>query len=679
MKFTYNWLKDFVDCALSPQDLGERLTMAGLEVKDVAAQEGDYIFEAEITSNRPDWLSVRGIAREVAALTGKRMHEPSRAQKRGASRPCQAVQPWAVRVSDAKDCPFYTATVLTGVSGRQSPDWLRRRLELIGCRSVNAIVDVTNYIMFEYGTPLHAFDLALLSGTGVSVRRAASHETIVTIDGTRHQLTGDMLVIADAKRPVALAGIMGGKDTEVSDRTSAILLEAAVFNPVVTRRTRQSLGLTSESAYRFERGVDAGIVLTAAQDAARMIIEVCGGNASAVAKAGAPGRKRVMVTLDPLAVSKTLGVKVSAQETKKILTSLGFSVSARREKLGVAVPSFRGDVAIPADLIEEVARIHGYERVPASVPVVRAPVTSADQGIVPAIRRYAAALGLVEVITYSTVSGRKPEDYPRSLREGENLELVNPLAGGETTLRQTLIPSLVDRVAYNLNQGQERVFLFEISSVFSQVRGEPKETLKLGIVLCGIRHLFLSESTVKDKVGLAHVKGIVESLGERCGIDGLSCVPEEGGCAYEIRAGKESVGVMGMVTQSAREAAKIKNRDVFYAEVDVALFSRASRRKRTYKPLPKFPSITRDISCAMTQGQSIEAVLATVRETAGAYLKSVRVTDYYTGKQIAAGHLGVTLSCVYRADDRTLTEEDIEPVHASVCAVLVSRFAVAMR
>jgi phenylalanyl-tRNA synthetase beta chain len=681
MKFSYNWLKDFVDCALSPQDLGERLTMSGLEVKDISVQGEDYVFEAEITSNRPDWLSVRGIAREVAALTGKNFKE--RAARR---HPCvdsiplrSGARSCAVHVADTKDCPLYTGRVIKGVTMRPSPDWLRSRLEMLGCRSSNAIVDVTNYIMFEYGTPLHAFDLSSLSGAAVAVRRAAPRETIVTLDGTRRQLNAEMLVIADAKSPIALAGIMGGKDTEVSDATHAILLEAAVFNPVITRKTRQALGLMSESAYRFERGVDPGIVPAAAQAAAMMIMEICGGTCEASFKAGSAAPRPVRVRLDPHSVAAMLGTAVPARDIKRILTSLGFSVAARGDRMTVTVPSFRGDVAIPADLIEEISRIYGYDRIPATVPIVRAPVEYSDGNVVAATRRIVAALGLTEVITYSTVSRHKAQDYPRQLRAGEELELVNPAIGDETLLRQTLIPSLVDRVAHNLNQGQEYVSLFEVARVYARAKNAPRETLKLGICLCGMRQLFLANGTVKDKATVSHVKGIIETLAQRCGVAGIAFAPGPDGCSFVVSIGGVDLGTMGKVPDAASDAAKIKNRDVFYAEIDMEIFALHAVRARRYSPLPKFPGIIRDISCALKQGQDIQAVLVAVQETAGQYLKRARVTDYYAGKQIAPGYRGITLSCAYRRDDRTLTEEDIEPLHAKVCAVLASKFNAIMR
>ncbi|MCX5706598.1 MAG: phenylalanine--tRNA ligase beta subunit-related protein [Candidatus Omnitrophica bacterium] len=275
MKVTYNWLKDFVDIKITAPQLADKLTMAGLEVVSLQEKEGDFVFEIEITSNRPDWLSLVGIAREVAALTGRKLKVP---QAKSAKYTAGSMQPLAIQVEDKKDCPLYTARIIKDVKVAPSPVWLKKRLELVGCRSVNNIVDITNYVLFELGEPLHAFDLAKLNPEGVIIRRAKNSEKLLTIDGENRQLNSNILVIADREKPIALAGVMGGKDTEVTTGTKDILLESAVFNPVIIRRARQALGIQSEASYRFERGVDLASVEKASLKAARSIQELAGGN-----------------------------------------------------------------------------------------------------------------------------------------------------------------------------------------------------------------------------------------------------------------------------------------------------------------------------------------------------------------------------------------------------------------
>ena len=265
MKVTYNWLKDFVDIKIPPQALADKLTMAGPEVTSIDEREGDSVFEIEVTSNRPDWLSVIGIAREVAAITGKKLKISPTAR---ITLPATKGNTVEIKIENKKDCPLYSAKIIKEVTVAPSPDWLKNRLELIGLRSVNNIVDITNYILFTYGEPLHAFDLDKLSSAGVSIRRAKKNEKIVTIEGTQNSLDTDILVIADERAPVAIAGIMGGKDTEVTFNTKNILLEAAVFDPVLTRRARRKLGMQTDSSYRFERGINSDLAINASwQDA----------------------------------------------------------------------------------------------------------------------------------------------------------------------------------------------------------------------------------------------------------------------------------------------------------------------------------------------------------------------------------------------------------------------------
>ncbi|MDP2941482.1 MAG: phenylalanine--tRNA ligase subunit beta, partial [Candidatus Omnitrophota bacterium] len=356
MKVTYNWLKEFVDIRIAAGALAEKLTMAGLEVVSLEERAGDFIFEIEITSNRPDWLSVIGVAREVAAITGRKLKLPSgtKGRKRGEGRGTKDAAEWKIRIEDRKDCPLYTAKIIRGVKVGPSPQWLKARLESVGCRSVNNIVDITNYVLFEQGEPLHAFDLDRLSGNTIIVRRALDNEKLVTIDGIQRVFSPGILLIADAQKPVAIAGVMGSQNSEVVQRTRNILLEAAVFNPVTVRSGRQRLGLQSESSYRFERGVDFQTACNASQRAAGLICELCGGEFIAAKSSGSDKVKLRRLTFDLSASNRLLGIKLPAAKAKKILSTLGFKLtSAGKDKLTVSIPAFRQDVSLPVDLAEE--------------------------------------------------------------------------------------------------------------------------------------------------------------------------------------------------------------------------------------------------------------------------------------------------------------------------------------
>jgi len=323
MKVAYSWLKDFVDIKLSPEELAEKLTLAGLEAVSLKKCEGDFVFEIEVTSNRPDWLSVSGVAREISAITGCKFNL-GRLQRQK-TKPKNR-RPVEILVTDRKDCPFYSAAIICGVKVAPSPDWLRKRLEAIGCRSINNVVDATNYILFELGQPLHAFDLDTLHEQGVIVRRGKQGEKVVTIDGQEIALDQDILVIADRSRPVAVAGIMGGKETEVTEKTSNILLESAVFNPILVRRNKQKLGLQSESAYRFERGVDLETARIASWAAQELIHKLAGGETLAYKSLGVNKVSGITLKLEMQYLFRILGIKIPAFKAKQILSGLGFSV-----------------------------------------------------------------------------------------------------------------------------------------------------------------------------------------------------------------------------------------------------------------------------------------------------------------------------------------------------------------
>ncbi len=336
MKVTYNWLKDFVNIEISPRALAEKLTMAGLEVVSLEEAQGDFVFEIEITSNRPDWLSILGVAREIAAMTGKKMKLGSRLEVLGSR---QNLKPRTqnlnitIKIENTKDCPFYSARIIRDVKVGPSPDWLKKRLELLGCRSVNNIVDITNYYLFELGHPLHAFDLDTLNLEQIIVRRAKAGEKITTIDNQQRLLGPEILVIADIDKPVAIAGVMGGKDTEVTQKTRNILIESAVFNPILVRRGRQKLGLQSESAYRFERGVDLEAAKNASLLAQELICELANGTPCGSKSLGAQKSIGALIKLDVAYVNKILGTNIPAFKIKQILSSLGFKLWAHHPAL----------------------------------------------------------------------------------------------------------------------------------------------------------------------------------------------------------------------------------------------------------------------------------------------------------------------------------------------------------
>jgi phenylalanyl-tRNA synthetase beta chain len=680
MKFTYNWLKDFVDVKLAPEALAERLTMAGLEVESVTPVGGDFVFEVEVTSNRPDWLSVAGIAREVAALTDKGMKPPAY-QKIIPPRSKRETERFAIQIEDKKDCPLYTARIIREVRVEASPAWIKERLEMVGCRSVNNVVDSTNYIMFTWGQPLHAFDLEALSTDTIVVRRATPAEKITTIDGEQKLLSPEIMVIADKRRPVAVAGVMGGLDTEVHVGTRTVLLEAAIFNPVVVRRGRRILGIQSESSYRFERGVDPSCVDFNSRQAAALIEQYACGQTTLAKSSSPPDTKKKFIHFDIEQGARVLGLAVlPPTKVKTILTHLGFGVRvSAKDNFSIEVPAYRPDVNLPEDLIEEIARIIGYEHIPETLPSVKPQVFSDQRRpLVAKTKNILVGLGLQEVITHSLVSKADLAGFS-GMGAGEPVEVENPLSQEQAILRPSLLPSLLRAVAYNLNQRQSPVTIFEVSDVFSSdEKTGVSEELHLGLALCGTKSLYVAQGLLKDDLGLLHAKGIIETLCVRLGVKGLSWIPRDAS-TIEIFTGEEKIGTVVDIPEGVLERLDIKNRRASAAEIYLEKVFAAGTTTKKFTSLPLYPGISRDISVVLAEDIPVGEILTAIRDTGGKLLEQVTVVDYYKGKQIAAGSKGLTLSCLYRSPARTLTEEEVVPVHARVLNTLVEKFHAAIR
>jgi len=680
MKITYNWLKDFVAITLSPRALAEKLTMAGLEVVSFEESRGDFVFEIEITSNRPDWLSIVGVAREVAALTNKKLKLPEpQPLRRGGGHTL------GIEVQEKKDCPLYTAQLIEGIKVGSSPEWLRQRLELIGCRSINNIVDIANYILFEWGEPLHAFDFDALQAGAITVRRAQKGEKIVTIDGVERQLNDDVLVIADAGAPVAIAGIMGGRETEVGPATSRILLEAAVFNPVVVRRGRRMLGLESESAYRFERGVDIAIVQEASLRAARLIGQVAGGTVSAAKISGAAKVPTRRIALDGIHLRRALAVQIPSGTIKGILESLGFKAKAlSQKKYTVSIPSFRQDVKIEVDLIEEIARIFGYGRIPNTIPRIRPPAGPQDDTALNRfLKEILIGLGLNEVITYSLVE----KGWVRTPGQGADKEIAiaNPLSKDQTVLRTTLLTSLAQCVAYNLRQKQPYIAIFEIAHTYGlDAAQKVQEHYKLGIALCGGRMLWVGKDRVYDEAGLLHIKGTIEVLFERLGI-------EKDACRFVMKNVHEAevyvrgtlVGTLVRLRKEMCERLDIKNKEVVEAEIDVETLLSSANLKRRFKPFARMPGITRDttivVKDAVRTGAILDEIARWGANSSKGLLQDAEISKYYKGEQIPDDAKSLTISCTYCSPQRTLTDEEVNSLHTQLVDELKKFFNAAIR
>jgi len=684
VRVTYNWLKDFVEIKIPAQALADKLTMAGLEVTSLEARDGDFVFEIEITSNRPDWLSVMGIAREVAAITGKkfgtrfsvlgsRKSPPIPPFSKGGSGGINSeYRTLSIYIENKKDCPLYTAKIIRDVKVGPSPDWLKNRLELIGCRSINSIVDITNYILFTWGEPLHAFDLDKLAGNQLKIitRRAKKGEKLVTIDGVERLLDENILIIAHDEKPIAVAGIMGGKDSEVTSNTKNILLEAALFNPILIRRSRQKLGIQTDSSYRFERGIAPETVEFSSCQAAKLIAKLALGKCVLAKACGFGKTKKKNVTLNPAAVNKLLGTKIAPAKIKNILKK---------------IPTERQDINSEVDLIEEVARIYGYENIPTKLPAVNPrtncyitksinaigagvkPQVTISQAIsfVSLIKNILTGLGLNEVITYSLIDKNLLERT--NLKPGsEIIEILNPLSKEQEILRPQLIPSLERVINYNLNQKQNCINIFEVAKIFSAHQA-PSEELTLGIALCGEKTQITEDGLVKETLGLMHLKGVLEELFKQLGINDYNFVRES---TYNTTISVKGEN-LGFITILAK--------NIFAAELSLDKISAYLALEKKFAPLPKYPAVARDISFIIKDGLLIQEILDTAKEKGRPLLDEIKIVDFYKGKQIPDGYRGFTISCSYRLNERTLTEAEINPTHKLICNALTEHFHAKIR
>lgn len=649
--------------------------------------ETDTLFEVEVTPNRPDLLSHLGVARELAALAELPLKgRASHAETLTPARPATAEE---IRLEDAEGCPFYTARIIRGVKVGPSPDWLKRKLESIGLRPINNIVDITNYVLMETGQPLHAFDLAKLNG-GIVVRPAAEGETFLALDGKTYELNAGDLVIADQTRPAALAGVMGGEESGVTESTTDILLESAYFQPSRVRRTSRRLGLTSDSSYRFERGVDPRQTAGVSEFAVKLILEIAGGVADErLLTAGAPPALTGSVSLNVPRMQRLLGAPVSGEAAAGILTRLGLVLTspADAETLTFDVPGYRQDLQRPVDLIEEVARVHGIANIRAETSGIFAPSSAPDAlyDFKMNLRRSLAARGLYEAQTIKLISEGQLADAlgatPQLLKP---LPLKNPLSADHTTMRPSVLPGLLAVAERNVRAGFAALRLFETGTVFSLAPdGKVLERETLGLLLSGPvgePAWNAPEPRVADAFDL---RGLIEAL-----LPGLSMklkpVTLKHGClllAAQVLVNGKPVGLFGQL-HPARVRALESRHPVYVAELDVAQLHKVATREVKFEELPKFPAVTRDVSMEAPKdlpNAKLEEFFAAQKEP---LLKSAVVFDVFTdptGQKIAADRKSVAYTLTYRDNARTLESSEVDAAHARVLEALKKAFPVGIR
>ena len=669
MKLPVEWLRDFIQTPLSDDALAAKLTMAGLEVEETTPSDDGPVFHTKVTPNRGDWMSVVGTAREAAAT----LNLPLKWYPTPLPDENDEIKRWVgVRVEDPALCPRFTGKMVRNVVFRPSPDWMQRRLLAAGMRPLNVVVDVTNYVMLEMGQPLHAYDYTTLPKGRIIVRAAREGESLKTLDGAERVLTPGMLLICDRDRPIGVAGVMGGADTEVSETTKHVFMESAHFDAGSIRRTSKALGLTTEASYRFERFVDPELAPVAVERACELLSELADGEVvlGRIDLYPRPIQPHP-ISLRPSRTNAILGTQLTEEEIVGSLRRLGLAVDASHEPLSVTVPTFRPDLVQEIDLIEEVGRMIGYETLPETLPPARGGGGGdAPAGLLAArLRSVLIGLGLSEVMTHSLAA---PSAFDDPREEFRRVAIRQALSAELSGLRQALVPNLLDVLGRNLRQRQTDVRLFETGKVFrlGDEQGEYAETRHVAAVLTG------------PAVDFFAAKGLVETLMAALHVPGVTFTTETRPQMHPGRCASVTVSglFVGYVAEVDPDAVKdsldapagVGRVAVFELDAD-ALLAVADDTRR-YTPLPRFPSVSRDIAVVIDLATPYALLETAARDAADAALtEGIGLQSVYTGERVAEGKKSVALRLTFRAGDRTLTDAEVDAQMTAVEAGLVEK------
>lgn len=645
----------------------------------------DYVLELGLTPNRSDCLSMLGVAYEVAAILGREVKlPPINLVEDGEANPVQ------VTIEAQNECYQYHGRHFTGAKITSSPQWMKNRLMAAGMRPINNVVDVTNYVMLEYGQPLHAFDARQVANRSIVVRLAQEGEELVTLDDQKRVLDEQTLLIADPEKGLAIAGVMGGANSEITEETEEIILEAAWFTPQTVRRTSRKLGMRTEGCVRWEKGVDQLRVQEAGERAAALIQQLSGAKVSkGLATTVVQKAKPAVVTVTLEKINQHLGTSLTAADVSPIFERLQFPYELAGETWTVTVPTRRGDITLPEDLVEEVARLYGYDNIPTSLPVG----VTTQGGLTPEqqlrrdIRHHLIGAGLSEAISYALVHPERVEDVAGLHQETINpVALLMPMSEEHSVLRTSLIPSLLEAVAYNKKRQNHDVALFELGRVFLHREKEltqlPEERLYVAAAMTG-QWLPQNWMGAKQPVDFYQAKGVVESLLARLGIQHVTykATAELAGLhpgrTAEVWAQEHRLGYLGQIHPGTEKAYELSETYVF--QFDVAALGAAASGVGYYNPLPKFPAVTRDLALVVNRDVTAEALQATIREAAGELLESLTLFDVYTGNRIAADKKSMAFSLVFRHAERTLQDEEIHQLTTAVIEALKEKTGAELR
>lgn len=654
----------------------------GTEVVDLLELD-DAILDIDITPNRADALSMRGSAYEVAAIYNKALKFPEAPVSEKTGSVTEYIK---VAVEDTNDAPAYHIQVIKDVKIAESPLWLQNKLMNGGIRPINNVVDITNYILLEYGQPLHAFDYDQIGSKEIIVRRAKENETMTTLDGVERTLDTDNIVITNGTAPIALAGVMGGLDSEITDGTVTVALEAALFNPVLIRKTAGKFNLRSESSSRFEKGINVATIRTAGQHAAELIHELAGGTIVAgTASVDTVEVKDTEVVITLEKINRSLGTAISSGEVTAIFNQLGFASTFDGETFTVAVPPRRWDISIYADILEEVARIYGYDNLPETLPITPALPTALTpkQHTMRITRRFMEGAGLTQNISYVLTTAEKAREY--AVEDKEGIRLAWPMSEDRSTLRMNLLSTLLDNAAYNVARKNTDIQFYEIGRVFFPSADSvlPIEAERLAGVMTGMAYQ-KDWQMAAEPVNFYHAKGVLDGYFETMGLsDQIRFEAAKDlkwmhpGRTAAVYLGDAYIGYVGQVHPATANAYDLKETYAF--EIDFEAIIAAPKEVITQQPIPKFPGVTRDVALLVDETVTHQQIVKTIKENGGKFLKDVHLFDIYQGKGIEDGKKSVAYSMSFLNPEATLVDEDINKAFTKLVAALETECGAAIR
>jgi phenylalanyl-tRNA synthetase beta chain len=679
MKISLNWIRDYVDVDLPVSRVIETLDNIGLLTEHWEETDDNVILDIETYANRPDTLGHMGVARELAAalsLPLKEQKYPLTELKEKAS-DLVDVQIW-----DDDLCPRYCGMVVKDVKVGPSPDWLAKRIQAMGLHPINNVVDTTNYVLFATAQPIHAFDLAKVTGRKVIIRRASKGEKLMSLEGEEVDLLPDMLVIADEGKPIALAGVIGGENSAVSDKTKDVFIESANFDPVSVRKTSKATGIQTDASYRFERGADISFVPLAARMAASLLTGFGGKACAGIIDIYPNPRKIKTVMLRSHRVTSLLGVDVDKRFIEKTLIDLGFQIASKQEGIWqVKIPHFRIDIEREADLIEEIARFFGYEKIPVQLPPLRTlePIMDPKKERINISRQLLLHYGFDEVVNFSFMDPEKAGKFVSSLAP---IQIRNPISTRAALLRTTLIGGLLDTVSWNMNRGAEGVHVYEIGNVFHHENDNYREDLMLALAMTGVRgERYWREEDRKDD--FFYLKGVLESFMTqlRYGPFFFREVNHpyfQEGSSVALHFKGETIGFLGMVRKNIIEAYVLKEK-VWAAEINLGLLFEKQVQAFQFTPVAKYPNVSRDVSFIGDEAVSFEEIKKVVGKLRLPHLEKFSLYDRYSGSSIPEDKVSLSFRFIFRHLNRTLQAEEVDVLLGKIIAALKSSFDFQLR